>query len=447
MDNSEARRAEALRRVADEGREWDSPDSRTEHKGARRFAMRILFSICLVAVIVGTSLFVFVKRSSSSHPRTRSESALSPDHSAGLGCASAPAWSPDGRLFAVLGTQESCAAIRSAPDATQAIYIFDGTTGHLARILKLEPLLQPQFQSVQFYGGCRTSLLSLCYDHMVWTPDGQRLAVLLTTPQSDPTVASYALLVVESHGTDAQIIKGGAFKQPAKTPPVVWALWNLQARTVRYAQEPDAFNTASQLTWGSDGSLTPAVSAPRGTSGTPVGNPAGGSAAFSPWQPGNILLEGGPLLSSSYWAWSPDGGYLATGLSTQIIIGNDTATPTPDASLGYGTASPRDEGLTTVLAQVHAQPITGEAEFGVAWTASGDNLAVLRCTNAPTAATLSIWNTRSGALIVTVPIMLSQEDGVCTSLSLDMSWSPDEHRLAIVSPTTGGVMVATPRLP
>ena len=290
-------------------------------------------------------------------------------------------------------------------------------------------------------------MLSLCYDHIAWTPDGQRLALLLTTPQSDPTVASYALLVVDSHGVGAQVIKGGTFKQPAKSPPVVWALWNLQSQTVSYAQEPDGFNTASQLTWASDGSLTPMVNSQESAAMTPVGNPAGGSAVFSPWQPGDIVLAGGPLLASNYWAWSPNGHYLATGLSTQIILGNDAATPTPDASLGYGTAAPRDEGLTTVLAQAHAQPIAGEAGFGVAWTASGDNLAVLRCANAPTAATLSIWKAQTGALIVTVPIMLSQEDGDCTSLSLDLSWSPDEHRLAVVSPTTGGVTVATPRLP
>ncbi|HKV86274.1 MAG TPA: hypothetical protein VJN88_17110, partial [Ktedonobacterales bacterium] len=159
------------------------------------------------------------------------------------------------------------------------------------------------------------------------------------------------------------------------------------------------------------------------------------------------LLEGGPLLASSYWAWSQDGRYLATGLTTQIVLGNAAAsTPTPGANVGYGTAAPRDEALTAVLAQARAQPVHGEAGFGVAWTPSGGDLAELRCDSKPTQATLSIWKTQTGARVTSTPLALSQENADCGSLSLDMAWSPDGSHMALVSSTTGGVAVVEPRL-
>lgn len=446
MDGGQGDRSEALARIVEESRGLGDVTTTADQPRGRRFKTTIVLCACLVAIIAGTAAYVYSRYSSPQRRTSTTALAIVLDHSASLGCASAPAWSPDGRLIAVLGTQQSCAAISNAPDDTQALYFFDGATGRLGRILKLEPLLQPLFLSTQFYGGCHTFYLSLCYDHIAWSPDGQRLAVLLTNPQPDPTMASYVLVVVESHGASIQLIKGGTFTQPTNSQHVEWALWDLQGKAVQYSQEPDSFNTTSQLVWSRNGTLAPGTSEqPAATS--PVGDPPSGSAAFSPWQPGNIMLAGGPLLSSSYWAWSPDGRYLATGLATQIGLGDASATPLPGANMGYGTAAPRDEALTAVLSQAQAQPIHGESGFEVAWTPAGDYLAELRCTSAPGRATLSIWKTHTGAHVVSTPVTLSQENADCLNLSPAMSWSPGGSQLALVSPTTGGIAVVAPQLP
>lgn len=432
----------ALRRIAEERRDWDGRESRRRH----HFNARIAIFLCILALVASAGAYVYARHASPKRQSKTAPSALTFDHRAGLGCASAPAWSPDGRLIAVLGTQQPCSVIARTPDDTQSLYFFDSATGKLGRILKLKPLLQPQFSSVQYYGGCHGFNLSLCYDHIAWSPDGQSLAVLLTMPESDPTVASDALVVVEPHGASIQVLKGGTFTQPTSSRHVEWALWDLQGRTVRYTEEPDAFNTASQLAWGQNGALTPSTNT-QSSAVSPVGNPPGGSAVFSPWQPGSILLEGGPLLASSYWAWSPDGRYLATGLSTQIVMKDTSMTPTTGANSGYGIAAPRDEALTAVLSQARAQPVYGEAGYGVAWTPSGSNLAELRCSSVATQAILSIWNTQTGARVTSTPLALSQENTSCVNLPLDMAWSPDGQRLALVSPSSGGFSVVQPQLP
>ena len=353
-------------------------------------------------------------------------------------CALPPAWSPDGKSYAVLGAPVPCSELASQPSAEhQAIAVVDATTGAIRRRIAIAPYLANR--------DLRTclSVTTECPPVILWSPDGSRLALGLAAAQRNGALSAFALLIIPVNGGAGTVIPGPLPSDaPSSTPPASpYRVFDLTAHTARFLSFSTGLNTADSLTWTADGSLEPS----RASSPQPVGNPDGG-ATFSPWQPAGVAANGANKidLGSPYpfGAWSPDGRFVTLDLRTHFHVYPGAADATPDTTGAIVGRVSRDAALTAVIADLSAHP---DANYMLAWDETGAHLLAVSCASATTA-TLTIRSTATGAVETTATLSFGGYTTSCQQSTLLPSWSPDGAHILLAAPDLGAAVVWTPKL-
>jgi hypothetical protein len=236
----------------------------------------------------------------------------------GITCLTDAAWSPDSRSIAVLGYQDNC----YRDDATVVVNLYD------AHSRKLMAQVHPEAAIVlALYSSSSFPLrqpFAIDYVHIIWSPDGQRLALTFDTVSAQPSVNGVEL--VSRDGGHAQVL----LQQQYPTAPF-YAEWDLaQSLLVPFTPPLSAFSLmplppALAYHWGTKGTLLPETlttptTVPAVPPLGPVGNPDG-DPSFTIWQPGSTYVvsfaESSHLYtwSTDFAAWSPDGRYLVDGIA------------------------------------------------------------------------------------------------------------------------------------
>jgi len=360
-------------------------------------------------------------------------------------CALPPAWSPDGKSYAVLGALVPCSELASQPSAEhQSIAVVDASTGAISHRIAIAPYLA-NLGGLQTCLGIRTE----CPPVVLWSPDGSRLALGLAAAQRNGALSAFALLVIPINGGAGTVIHGplpsGA---PPSTPPASpYRVFDLTAHTARFLSLSTGLNTADSLSWTSDGSLTPS----RAAAPQPVGNPDGG-ATFSPWQPATVAATGASKidLGSPYpfGAWSPDGRFVTLDLRTHFHVypgASDTTGATPDTTGAIVGRVSRDAALTAVITDVAAHPNAPDAPYALGWDDAGAHLLAVSCASATTAK-LTVRSTATGAVVTTATLSFGGYTTSCQQSTLLPSWSPDGAHILLAAPDLGAAVVWTPKL-
>jgi hypothetical protein len=254
----------------------------------------------------------------------------------------------------------------------------------------------------------------LFYTALSWSRDGKQLALSFTVfrQSADPSTALflYGLAVLDVDGSHERVLVDR--QTSFQTPYVIWDLQSgatvaVPAGTVSSDAPNSSFVPAQSYSWGASGTLVPGApfaatgATPTGSAslvGTPIGD-----ASFGPWQSGTIVVIRTPisgqeppnylyLFTTAFAAWSPDGRYVADGLSVRGLL-RPAGLPLPSRSvlsaLPYSlenvAALPiRDAGLSEALAHDLPRPVGQPDAFDVAsspvplaWRPDGKVLAVL----------------------------------------------------------------------
>ena len=333
---------------------------------------------------------------------------------AGLGCVRTAAWAPSSDLVALVGPPDSgCGLGGYSPNV---INIYRARTARLVGQLHPDPavfatlgLKQPA-PVTSSPGGGTGSVLS--YSSLLWSPDSRRLAagfILFTfgaDPNSQQAISGEALL--DADGSHELVLVN-----PQINPPPAYTVWDTKTATTLAASPGTASSDAPYATIlnaqsyqrGAGGQLEPGAPFVTGTP-TPsqaeglVGNSAGASS-FGLWQPGVIVVLAAPtsgreppsylyLYDTTFAAWSPDGRYLADGLSLRGLL-RPAGQPMPSravlSALPYdlknvGALPIRDAGLSEALAHDMPRPASSPGQPGapaapvpIAWRLDGKVLA------------------------------------------------------------------------
>ena len=350
-------------------------------------------------------------------------------------CALPPAWSPDGKTYAVLGAPVPCSEVASQPSAEhQDIVIVDAATGAISHRIALAPYLANL--SLRTCLGVATE----CPPVVLWSPDGSRLALGLAVTERNGALSAFALLVIPVNGGAVTVIHGPLFSSaPSSTAP--YRVFDLTAHTARALSLSTSLNAADSLSWTANGNLT----ADHAATPQPVGNPDGG-ASFSPWQPalagaaGSGKIDVGSLYP--FGAWSPDGRFVTLDLRTHFHVYPGAADATPDTSGAIVGRVSRDAALTAVIADLAAHP---DATYALAWDDAGAHLLTVACASATTAK-LTVRSTATGAVVTTATLSFGGYTTSCQQSALLPSWSPDGAHILLAAPDLGAATRWSPRL-
>ena len=333
---------------------WQRPENR-RHWRLIGISGIVLLSLLVVLLSLGPGLSSWI--TSNLHSGLVSQSGLASDayssssftspgpslpRQDGLACLVDAAWSPNGNFIAILGYTQSCPQRDFVP---AQVNIYDAHTSKLiahwapdypvGRMLYGTAFFPARLRAITDRkplpgtNGGFVSVSPIYYSHILWSPDGQQLALTFTA--STRLYNFGGVLLIGSNGKQAQV-----FMQRQDGTNPLYGEWNLGPGVpVRSPPAPAAL----VYQWGPGGSLIPetvlkdhtvAVAPPPG----PVGNPDGGNS-FTIWQPGlAIILSQAHSPSVYIWktsvtAWSPDGNYLINGLVLKVIM-EPSSHPFPD---------------------------------------------------------------------------------------------------------------------
>jgi WD40 repeat protein len=271
---------------------------------------------------------------------------------------------------------------------------------------------------------------TISYEHVIWSPDGQRLAVTFELAAQHPSVPGVVL--VSRDGEHVQVL---LHRHPSSA--AWYTEWDLDSSASNSPAVPALLPLppAVAYQWGGNGALMPVTmlthtTVPAAPSLDLVGNPDG-SRTFSIWQPGLAhriwLLDSSNAYTMFTWstdfaAWSPDGRYLITGIGISgLLQPPGQLFPSHKALVSSGLEqAPLLPVHDTVLLRV----ITSTT--ALAWSPNGRLLAAYSSGNIVT-----LYNCASGhkiaSLLVptTVPAPLAH--------AMVMRWSPDGSRLLLSS--------------
>jgi WD40 repeat protein len=357
----------------------------------------------------------------------------------GLACLVDAAWSPDGTSIALLGYTQTCSQRNFVP---AQVNIYDARTSKLIahwmpdypvmRTLYATGFFPPKLRAITVRkplpgtNGGFVSVSAIYYSHILWSPNGQHLALNFTASTRLHNFGG--VLLIGSNGSQAQVF----IQQQDSTDPL-YSEWNLRSGVpVTNLPAPAAL----VYQWGSGGALLPktllkertAIVAPQPG---PVGNPDGGNW-FTIWQPGlAIILSQAHSPSIYIWktsvtAWSPDGNYLVQGVVMKAII-EASGYPFPNASIL------NDLHLNhTPLLPVHDTALL-RATFGslaIAWRPDGRVLAATNFTG-----TVDLYDCVTGQKLATLFTPMNHPPISGTPALL--RWSPDGTHLLLSSAQWG----------
>jgi len=450
--------------------------------------------VALVAVVAAFTLPNVLHRTTAPQARAL---AITP-YADNLACPLDVAWSPNGRLLAVLGFYLTCPNTTSDHMSPGQVNIYDAATGKLVQRFQPDALilhghgvtLSTQTQLAPNGGGF-TPFIG--YTAMVWSPDGKRLAlpfVALQAPYTIPTTdigaqsASAAqmtlvgVLLTDVAGKQARVLTA-----PYRLPAVgagAYAPYRTSVEWDLTAGAPSApsltLPAALGYQWGGQGALQPLTSltttgAPRRPALAPIGNPIGGKS-FTIWQPGiadQAFLPTPPSTTPSatpqpstpqeavgvyFWAtrfpvWSPDGRYLiAPANYGGRLVGGAPPTPatlTQAEQTQTAVVPTRDAALQSLI-----QP---DAYAPVAWSPDGRLMAsvayVIGGSAGISTEKVNLTDCATGRLIKTFTLTVKAQftpavgaDGLgpASDYGVFLRWSADGSQLAFMDANLGGVI-------
>jgi WD40 repeat protein len=454
---------------------------------SRRQRLWRLSGSVVALLAVGVMLFSVFQIGPFGQPSVRSarQAAQALDASSiGTTCYTDATWSPDSTRIALVGYQGSCVASDYVPSIAA---IFDPSTGHantwflpdgdILRALAGSTLgaLPPPQPNVSARAATQANQASeakapiIYYQHIIWSPDGQRLALIFSVyalSQNTPSVLLRydGVIIVQTNGALSQILlRPQQLVAPLSTE---WDLVHGRALEVPpippYSSSPafvwDATHPPAlgyHWTGGTFAADTPLKSdaAPASSSGGIIGNPDGG-ARLSIWQPGvvDVPFRWSNFLvwNTSFTAWSPDGHYLIDALGLAARLGADPLSPAEQRGLAalqldaiplLGMRDPALQQLTRAIPRDSSDP--NARQVAVAWRPDGRMLAAYSLApTGPMGISVALYDTASGQKIASLLPLANIGNSLSTTTIL--RWSPNGSHLLLVSAPLGTISLWGP---
>ena len=363
----------------------------------------------------------------------------------GITCLRDAMWSPESRLIAVLGYSQTCSSVAYVPGL---VNLYEARTSQLLRQLHPDEAIVQALKGASGSAGDPSarvpqqkqgggSGLVISYQHVVWSPDTQRLA--FTFHLAAPSPSLDGIVLMNRDGTHAQVLLD---QQNPFAPS--YAEWDLERRRL-ITSNVFPFPPALAYHWGPKGTvlpgrLLPTQFLPAAPPLGPIGNPDG-DASFTLWQPAVAQVTSFTDPSGTYrihsWstsfaAWSPDGRYLITDLS---FFGLLTSPKVISASTPFFQVSDpsRDrsqtgvQGLTNQCA-VQLQAVKTTTAF--AWSPNGRVLADYGAGNG-----VDLYECPTGHKLTS--FSLQSQYAAPSADGVALRWSPDGSHLLLASTAFG----------
>jgi hypothetical protein len=362
----------------------------------------------------------------------------------GITCLRDAMWSPESRLIAVVGYAQTCSSGAYVPGL---VNLYEAGTSQLLGQLHPDEAIVQALKAASSSAGDPSSRvpqqkqgggsgLVISYQHVVWSPDAQRLAFTFHVAAPPPSLDGIVLM--NRDGTQAQVV----LDQQNPFPPSS-AEWDLERKRL-LTSNVFPFPPALAYHWGPKGTVIPErlllsgalpAAPPLGARGNPDGDPS-----FTPWQPAltyETSVYSSEVYSTHSWrtsfaAWSPDGRYLIPDLSfwgglnsaesisagTQVFQGSD---PTRDRS---------QTGAQEVTNQCAAQLQAVKTTLAFAWSPNGRVLADYGAGNR-----VDLSECPTGHKFASFP--LQSQDAASSADAVALRWSPDGTHLLLSSVACG----------
>jgi hypothetical protein len=431
----------------------DTPQPRI---GRRSVLVSTICALLVVALLAGAFYFAGLRRPA---PISTAPQLILRLADVGLACPARAFWSPDGAHLAVSAYTKRSSGDPCSPTQAGVDAIFDAHTGSLLRTVDPAAALA----SLGAQGR------AIAYG--VWTPDGHALVYPVSGPSSASGEGETAgLLWVPIDGSAPHLQTS-----PLQGSSCQSFIWDVQVGRIVDAL-PCALPPALSYRWAAAGHL--AQDRPLPPSGVPSAVARPGSSPDAPaiilWGPGwleavNALDDNGfpdPTAApvafdyrSRTSAWSPDGRYLALGVSMAALLLPPSG-PVPVLGDPYcRTYSGRNVCHATAVAApdagfAYALATAQRDQFAeLAWRPDGKVLAALFTGDQPAATAgdvkpvrITLLDALSGTQVRSLtaePGTGSQalSGGVGVSGEPPLAWSPDGTRLAFFANDLGAVYI------
>jgi hypothetical protein len=467
-------------------------------------AVVVLLGVAAAAV---WKLHPFTSTSTVSRPSVPVQ--MLPNADGGMYCANDMAFAPQSHRLALLGFEHPCSGAHpqvdsnmvppparvsglfstgsagSATASTQAppglVSLYDSQRGALLGQFHPSALITPHLPqpSANVLAALATAgiqpdfLDGINYTHLLWSPDGQHLALTfevfvtagLPNTSNIPGQSFDGVLLTDVAGANPQVLVHPINRaRPAAT------LWDLRSGTALPVPAdlapPSIFASvppAQGYTWTSDGALhpqspfpsVPSASAPSALPLAAVGTPEGG-ATFTPWQSGEVSngsqsrpgpdnLIGVSTFAMDTAAWSPDGRFLAQRVGMMGVLVSPQS-PAPDAKTLAASPSwaqaprlpVRDVGLQQAIAVAGTNSFLPLRGVLVAWRPDGKQIAV--DADRPDHAVV-LFDCATGQPVATLTPPLHRQGSLLQGFTNLLRWSPDGSQLALYDATVATLTI------
>lgn len=401
----------------------------------------------------------------------------------GVTCDTDAAWSPDSTHVALVGYQGSCVASDYVPGI---VAVYDTATGHIiswflpdgdilralaGSTLAAQPPPQPNVSAraaTQAGQAGATKAPIIYYQHIIWSPDGHRLALTFSvyplSQDTPPVPLRYdGVIIVQADGILSQILL-----RPQQLTAPLSTEWDLASSRALEAPPLPSYSASPAFIWDATrasalayhwSGATFAADTPLRSDAPPaalssgiIGNPDGG-ARLSIWQSG---VAGSPARSSdlliwntSFAAWSPDGRYLidAVGLAARLggaLSPADQGTLAAQQLDGIPLLGIRDLALQQVTRAIpHGSADPNARQVNVTWRPDGKVLAAYGLApGGPTGVAVALYDTATGHKLASLLPLVNT--GTSLSTTTILRWSPDGTHLLLVSAPLGTVTLWGP---
>ncbi|MGZ3636602.1 MAG: hypothetical protein ACXVCX_02065, partial [Ktedonobacterales bacterium] len=397
--------------------------------------------------------------------------------SIGTTCYTDATWSPDSTRIAFVGYQGGCVATDYVASIAA---VFDTSTGHantwflpdgdIQRALAGSSLgaLPPPQPNVSARAATQANQAAgakapiIYYQHIIWSPDGQRLALTFSVyalSQETPSVLLRydGVIIVQTNGALSQILL-----RPQQLTAPLATEWDLVHSRALEAPPIPSYSSSPAFVW--DATRPPALSyhwaggtfaaetplrsdaAPVSSAGGIIGNPDGG-ARLSIWQPGVVEVPARSFnilaWNTSFTAWSPDSHYLIDAVGLAARLGTGPLSPADQRTLaaqeldGIPLLGMRDPALQQMARAIPRDSSDPNArQVAISWRPDGRILAAYSLApNGPMGISVALYDTASGQKIGSLLPLANIGDSLSTTTIL--RWSPDGSHLLLVSAPLG----------
>jgi hypothetical protein len=463
----------------------------------RRWRMAALIGLVALMIIAGAVGFTLRRNgaalgplSAKPAPPALTVKTFSVGNAAGVYCASAPAWSPDGKSLAVFGqtntptdtclpydnqtviTALGIAVTVSANHADgYALVILDSATGHISGRVAL-PIPD---QSALCDASPSCVIQNLSPQSLAWSPDGHSIATFFTCERllgaAGPTqsVQECGGLLIAQVGASATPSAAPRLLLAAAAPQTIGAaslaglplfIWNLGSGTATTSAIPGALTGATppftpSYQWAPNGQFiqTPGDTIPFAAAyewspddrivsvAAPAEQSRGVAVAWSSGVVSQRRSATDPVLfRTRQWLWSPDGQFVASNLGASAYI----TAPGAIQPTVYGPYTPPLVNAPYVALDVAVKASLGsQAGVELAQSPDGKLLASYSCGTDGTIGQLTLRPVKSGGALAQASYMYPSSvfSLGCYGDIGDLDWSPDGAHLASADEQTSQIIV------